>query len=206
MTRRKLKPSARQRVKDPPWTPFEDITASMPPGFFDNILITENERKWFRAIYVNNRYQVMRFHVPVEGWPEGYVEWLNIKRRDRDWMHDWRELQRIKNELCGPEREAIEIYPAESRLVDTSNQYHLWVLAPDAALPFGYRFRAVLPPIPKGMLTGLHADSVQRPFEDPPENMTPAQDFAHAVGRYQEAGGGLIDEAMEERVMGRRSS
>lgn len=52
---------------------------------------------------------------------------LSIKRRDKAPEHDWRIFQDIKNSLCGPETEALELYPAESRLVDTSNQYHLWV-------------------------------------------------------------------------------
>jgi len=29
--------------------------------------------------------------------------------------------------IVGEEHEAFEVYPAESRLVDTANQYHLWV-------------------------------------------------------------------------------
>jgi hypothetical protein len=37
-------------------------------------------------------------------------------------VHDWRDLQRIKNQLVGPECEAVELYPAESRKVDTANQ------------------------------------------------------------------------------------
>jgi hypothetical protein len=31
--------------------------------------------------------------------------------------------------LAGPEYEAIELYPAEDRVVDRVNQYHLYVLA-----------------------------------------------------------------------------
>ena len=52
--------------------------------------------------------------------------YLSIKRRDQEPFHDWRAMQSIKNAICGPEWEAIEIYPAESRLVDTANQYHLF--------------------------------------------------------------------------------
>jgi hypothetical protein len=40
--------------------------------------------------------------------------WLSIKRRDKapiDTDH-WRVLQRIKNEIVGPEHEAVEVYPA----------------------------------------------------------------------------------------------
>lgn len=51
---------------------------------------------------------------------------LSIKRIDRQPIHDWRDLQEIKNQILGPECEAVELYPAESRRVDTANQFHLW--------------------------------------------------------------------------------
>lgn len=68
---------------------------------------------------------------------------LSIKRIDREPIHDWREFQMIKNTLCGPEREAVEIYPAESRLVDTANQFHLWVLPEGRQWPMGWDTRLV---------------------------------------------------------------
>lgn len=64
---------------------------------------------------------------------------LSIRRRDRAPIHDWRDLQIIKNQICGPEREAVELYPAESRLMDAANQYHLWVFdEPNKILPLGF--------------------------------------------------------------------
>jgi hypothetical protein len=64
---------------------------------------------------------------------------LSIKRRDKLPVHDWRDLQRIKTELLGPECEAVELYPAESRVVDTANQYHLWGMAdPAFRFPIGW--------------------------------------------------------------------
>lgn len=69
---------------------------------------------------------------------------LNIRRRDGAPIHDWRHLQQIKNELTNPECEGVEIYPAMSRLVDTSNKYHIWVFAdPAFRLPFGFAKRDV---------------------------------------------------------------
>ena len=70
---------------------------------------------------------------------------LDITRRDGEPCKNWREFQQIKNELVGAECEAVELFPAESRLVDTANQYHLWV-NPDVRFrfPFGYRKRVVL--------------------------------------------------------------
>ena len=75
---------------------------------------------------------------------KGKCDYLSIKTIDKEPIHDWRDLQQIKNELCGKDREALEIYPAESRLVDTANQYHLWVIPKDAQIPFGFTQREVI--------------------------------------------------------------
>ena len=73
--------------------------------------------------------------------------WLSMRRTDR-WQkatdRDWREMQRVKNELVGQENEAVELYPAESRLQDEADQFHLWVFKdPSARFPFGYLKRRV---------------------------------------------------------------
>jgi hypothetical protein len=92
----------------------------------------------------------------TDGWPA--MQWLSIKRADREPIRDWRILQAIKNGIVGEEVEAVELYPAESRLVDTANQYHLFALtSPAIRFPFGYRDRLVTE-TPMGK-------SKQRPFE-----------------------------------------
>jgi hypothetical protein len=116
-------------------------------------------------IWVNSRYEVWVTYGAAggeeAGWPK--MHWLSIKRRDKEPMRDWRDLQRIKNDLIGPENEAVELFPAESRLVDTSNQFHLWVLAdPKVVFPFGYRNRLVIDEHDDG--------SKQRAFEEKPED------------------------------------
>jgi len=77
------------------------------------------------------------------GFPKenGEVVWLSIKRLDKDIIHDWRDLQQIKNEVVGEEAEAIEIYPAESRKMDVANQYHLFAFT--TQIPIGFLGRAV---------------------------------------------------------------
>lgn len=89
------------------------------------------------VIATNDRYQVRRTELGG-GWLH-----LSIKRRDRRPIRDWRAFQRIKNELAGSEREAVEIYPAESRLHDAANQYHLWVAPPGEQWPLGFEGRSV---------------------------------------------------------------
>jgi hypothetical protein len=64
------------------------------------------------------------------------IKHISYHRRDRAPIRDWRVGQRVKNELAGPEWEAMELYPAESRVVDTSNEYHLYAF--DGELPVGF--------------------------------------------------------------------
>lgn len=128
-----------------PWTPFQRVSA--PEG------LTEAQRQMIRdlsglddeepeavfarmvsehEIWMNSRYQVA-----IRA--QGQEVHLSIKRLDQLPIHDWRDLQRIKDELVGPECEALELYPANSRLVDTSTQYHLWAVRdPKFRFPFGY--------------------------------------------------------------------
>jgi len=69
---------------------------------------------------------------------------LTIRRVDRGAEHDWRKVQQIKNELIGEENEAVELYPAESRLRDSANQFWLYGFNdPKVRFPFGMFGRVV---------------------------------------------------------------
>ena len=86
--------------------------------------------------------------------------WLSIKRNDRQPIFDWRDMQYIKNQLVGEECEGCQLFPAESRLVDGANQYHLWVFENKGYnLPFGWNERWVTE---KAFLPNMQ----QRPFPD----------------------------------------
>jgi len=76
----------------------------------------------------------------VAGEKQGHDELLHlsIHRRDRNALRDWRHFQSIKNEIAGPERTAVEVYPPEGHLLDSTNEFHLWVLPARVSLPFGF--------------------------------------------------------------------
>lgn len=40
----------------------------------------------------------------------------------------WWEMQRIKNELAGPDATAVEVYPPAAEVVDEADMFHIWVL------------------------------------------------------------------------------
>lgn len=90
-------------------------------------------------IWGSNLFSVTVYYATVEGvvQPRSELLWLSIHRRDRKAIRDWRHMQAIKNDVAGRDRVAVEIYPAEKDVVDTSNEYHLWVMPADFVLPFG---------------------------------------------------------------------
>lgn len=157
------KPKKRKRKRigkslntgDPQWTPF--VEADIFDGN-EEMKKKILEEPGFGGVWINSIFQVSIRHVQ-----DAYT-WLCIVRRDRKAVHDWRHLQRIKNELVGYDREAMELYPAESRLVDTNNQYHLFVLPEGRAFPFGYTDRDVAEDVGP-------TKHKQRPFEKKPPDM-----------------------------------
>jgi hypothetical protein len=105
---------------------------------------------------------------------------LSIKRNDKAPIMNWRDLQKIKNEMVGPECEALQIFPAESRLVDTSNQYHLFVFDdPAFKMGFGYRERLVY--------EGNSHGAVQEPFEEHvrPEDLVTDEKMGWAIDTHK---------------------
>lgn len=145
-----------------PWQPMKN--ANYEDGQL-KILVEQDPN--FIGVFRNNHYQVtMR---ELQGDLYGKVTWLVCRRLDGEAIHDWRHLQKIKNDLCGPECEGLELYPAESRLIDESNQYHLFVMAEGKKLPFGYNERMVNDVDPPGV-------NKQRHFDDPPEDLNSTAD------------------------------
>lgn len=49
----------------------------------------------------------------------------------------WAEKMRVKNELFGENRFAIEVFPKQKNLVDVRDVYHLWVFDKKLEMPFG---------------------------------------------------------------------
>lgn len=111
-------------------------------------------------------YVVIVNEMPEKGgWPP--MTWLSIRHVNRARILTWREMQCIKNAICGPEREGFEIYPSESRLVDTCNQYHLWVLPEGLNIPVGFREREVMTATEMSRLDAAQGTNLgprQRPF------------------------------------------
>jgi hypothetical protein len=169
-------PKAKEKsAKGDTWEPFEPVadtpdnysTMAALVGVSGETLQQEMPRPGCaRQRFRNNKYTVVIETLSPQGMT-GELH-LSITRNDRSAAHDWREFQRIKNELCGPEREACELYPAQSRLYDTANTFHLWVMAEGDRVPVGYNFQTVLDSDVAGTL-----NIKQRPFssDDPSRDL-----------------------------------
>ena len=133
MTRaRKAQPKARE------WEPMRRArpvppTAAQIRAVEDLGLDTDEVFDPNREIWRNDRYVV---HVDRKA--NGDVISLSIRRHDRRPARDWRDFQRIKNEVAGYDIEAVELYPSQIRVVDTANQYWLWCFPPGQVFPAGF--------------------------------------------------------------------
>lgn len=64
-------------------------------------------------LWANDLYQVHVMRWPPQAPIPHPIVHLSIRRMDRQGARDWRHFQAIKNQIVGPECEAIELYPAE---------------------------------------------------------------------------------------------
>ena len=88
-----------------------------------------------KRFFHNTHYYVMCFEQKSD-W--GTIDHLMIAdRKGRKSDDHWQFLQRVKNEIMGEERLAVEVYPPVTQLINQVNAYHLWVLPEGFKLPFG---------------------------------------------------------------------
>lgn len=133
MARRRKTPQRR-----PGWQPLRQGIVN--PALIDALRTVGDEPSGIRyEAWGSDRYDVL-----VRRHPDGRVH-LSIKRNDRSPIRDWRHLQQIKNEILGPETAAVEVFPPESQLVDSANEYHLWH-TPEMAESLGGGSRLVMDP------------------------------------------------------------
>lgn len=83
---------------------------------------------------VNARYSVQVYERESE---LGVITHLALRRHDNGTVIPWSDLQRVKDEVAGADRLAIEVFPPADQLVDDANMFHLWVLPRGFVLPFG---------------------------------------------------------------------
>lgn len=87
---------------------------------------------------------LMSYHINEYYWVQGYIvpgrlgmRHLMIRRHDGRTDIPWADFQRIKDELVGPDRIAVQVHPSTARLVDDCDVFHLWVYPEGHSMGFG---------------------------------------------------------------------
>jgi hypothetical protein len=128
--------------------PFEPLTREYTDGF--------GEGWWSSQYSVTKRFYE---YDTVFGSRHGMI-YLGISNVDQTARRDFRHFQAIKNQLAGEEWEGMEIYPAESRLVDPSNLFIIWC----------FHVRLKVGPLRRTVVTAEKAFAPQRAFAEEKEN------------------------------------
>lgn len=86
--------------------------------------VSPNPHGWayqFEIAHVNDVFSVL------DRWLPNGVRHLAITSLSQV-RPTWLEMQRIKDEIAGPNATAVEVYPPHTEIVDDADMYHLWVL------------------------------------------------------------------------------
>lgn len=122
---RRLTASKASKMVRLPWQPLEYV----PVGPY-HPLAPGGLRRSFR----NNVVSVQVYEDVHACSLIGLVTPIGIRRHDGGDRVLWSDMQRIKDELFGSDRVAIQVFPATEDLVDEANMYWMWLL------PEGVRF------------------------------------------------------------------
>lgn len=119
---------------------WHDITAAALP-----LILTRPLPDGLRpyAVLENDRYHVK---LATEQTPIGEVVNIMVRRMDGEPIRSWADLQEIKRDMGFADRQAVEIFPPDAKLVDCRNLYWLRVLPEGYELPFG-RLHEHVPPV-----------------------------------------------------------
>lgn len=105
------------------WGEWEERPAEV------KVLVQQKATEHVKRAWNNDRYHVMEMVV-------GDIQVLMVGRHDCKPDMPWTDLQRIKNELIGEEREAVEVFPKVSELIDQANARHIWIIPENERLNY----------------------------------------------------------------------
>jgi len=189
---RKRKQRKKYKAAKITWTKFQEVKP-------ESMITKQTDMREYDAVvmagirmFANSRYQVLVRNVST---PIGVLIQLSIRANNNTAKHDWRDFQRIKNELLGPEIEGVELYPAESRLVDTSNQFYMYCIPPkvidgkiiNERWPFGFQERLVSDQSYRGMNKQRPWPKGERPKDAKTISEDMVRDYFNALKEEQAA-------------------
>lgn len=115
-------------VQRKPWDELEP--GKVVPSAEVAAMIASGELDPDPEVWINRQYAVI-----VQRRDDGTPYVLRVKRVVNGEPR-WEHLQRIKDELAGPDAEAVELFPAEARRLDLGERW-LWCVRPGERWPFG---------------------------------------------------------------------
>lgn len=90
-----------------------------------------------KKVYTNGLFVVQVYDTP-NAWN---AERVMIRWNDARPDHDWSLFQKIKNDLFGEDRVALEVYPSEKQKQDVANVYWIWILPKGFDCPIEWKSR-----------------------------------------------------------------
>lgn len=137
MTKKRKAPTPKKEwqplIKSPAWADEQrhaEIVSKIRahfPGLTDDEIRARAPDDIFAMpaeVWGNDRYTVTVHY--LDDNRDDFVE-VGIHNHKRTIHVPWRHVQQIKNELFGADREAVQLFPAEDRLVDCANEYWIYI-------------------------------------------------------------------------------
>ncbi len=129
----RLRTGGRDPLSSDTWQPLEQPDEYLPTSITRDHAALAAGRYW-----VNDKYEVFVQTSLGELSADGWIA-ISMHRRDHGRDIPWADKQHCKNQLIGTECEGVEMLPANARLIDVHNTYHLFVnVDPTFQLPFRF--------------------------------------------------------------------
>lgn len=119
---RRMSEAEGKRRQKKEWNEFQDV---IQEAIKRHLLFNPDSTFRPDRVFMNNRYIVQVFTNKMRNFK--LYDKILIRRSDSKPIYSWQDLFRIKNEIFGPEVEAIQFFPPVSKLVDEANLYWLWI-------------------------------------------------------------------------------
>ncbi len=111
-----------------------DNIKEVPRAEWPDIPATGDHR--IRSAYRNMNVVVLEYHMKI-WWRFRRVKirHLAIRTRDSVMINKFYSLMDIKNQICGEDCPAVQVYPKESEIMDSANMTHLFVFPEGFKMP-----------------------------------------------------------------------
>lgn len=113
------------------------VGSAIPPMGWKPLVKGEEVPPGAMGIAANDRCEITAWPFNHPGDPNSKVPALHLVIAERGRSLLWEELNQIKLEMCGPQVEAVELYPSVQRELIGERKRHLFCLPPGEEWPIG---------------------------------------------------------------------